>query len=96
MRYQVVPCRPPTSHSLLQLGEERSNAAQSSKGNINKLCAQVRVCVCVCVCVRERERERETSVRKYPVDAKCGSNTEQAARTDVIPAAVPSMVFSSK
>jgi hypothetical protein len=55
MRYQVVPCRPPTSHSLLQLGEERSNAAQSSKGNINKLCAQARARVCVC----ERERERE-------------------------------------
>ena len=50
-----------------------------------------------CVCERERERgERETSVRKYPVDAKCGNNTEQAARTDAIPAAVPSMVFSSK
>jgi hypothetical protein len=55
-------------------------------------CVRKRERACVCV----RERERETSVRKYPVDAKCGSNTEQAARTDVIPAAVPSMVFSSK
>jgi len=54
------------------------------------VCASASARVCV------RERERETSVRKYPVDAKCGSNTEQAARTDVIPAAVPSMVFSSK
>jgi hypothetical protein len=44
----------------------------------------------------ERERERETWLRIYPVDARSGTRTEQAARTDVIPAAVPSMVFSSK
>lgn len=32
----------------------------------------------------------------YPVDAKSGTSNEQAARTDVIPAAVPSIVFSGK
>lgn len=45
---------------------------------------------------KERETDIHTSVRIYPVDAKRGSRTEQAARTDVIPAAVPSMVFSAK
>lgn len=35
-----------------------------------------------------------TSVRIYLVDARRGSRTEQAAKTDVIPAAVPSIVFS--
>lgn len=45
---------------------------------------------------RERERGRETWLTIYPVDARSGSRTEQAARTDVIPAAVPSMVFSRK
>lgn len=37
-----------------------------------------------------------TWVKIYPVDAKRGSRTEQTARTDVIPAAVPSIVFSAK
>jgi hypothetical protein len=32
----------------------------------------------------------------YPVDAKSGRSKEQAASTDVIPAAVPSIVFSGK
>lgn len=31
-----------------------------------------------------------------PVAAKSGSRAEQAARTDVIPAAVPSTVFSEE
>jgi len=35
-------------------------------------------------------------VRKYPVDAKSGRSNEQAASTEVIPAAVPSTVFSVK
>lgn len=39
--------------------------------------------------------EIHTSVTIYPVDARRGSRTEQAARTDVIPAAVPSIVFST-
>jgi hypothetical protein len=32
----------------------------------------------------------------YPVDAMSGRSKEQAASTDVIPAAVPSTVFSAK
>lgn len=32
----------------------------------------------------------------YPADAKSGRSKEQAASTDVIPAAVPSTVFSGK
>jgi len=32
----------------------------------------------------------------YPVDATSGRSKEQAASTDVIPAAVPSTVFSGK
>ena len=32
----------------------------------------------------------------YPVEARSGRRIEQATRTDVIPAAVPSMVFSGK
>jgi len=32
----------------------------------------------------------------YPVDAKSGRSKEQAANTEVIPAAVPSTVFSGK
>lgn len=39
--------------------------------------------------------KRQTWVKIYPVDARIGSKTEQAARTDIIPAAVVSMVFSS-
>jgi len=35
-------------------------------------------------------------VRIYPVDAKSGRSKEQAASTEVIPAAVPSTVFSVK
>ena len=43
---------------------------------------------------RECEGER-TWVKIYPVDARSGSRIEQAASIDVIPAAVPSIVFSS-
>lgn len=32
----------------------------------------------------------------YPVDARSGRRKEHAAMTEVIPAAVPSMVFSRK
>lgn len=47
------------------------------------------------VSVSEEQRDRPTSVKIYPVDAISGSRMEQAASTDVIPAAVPSMVFST-
>lgn len=50
----------------------------------------------MCAHIEATERERETWLIIYPVDARTGSRTEQAARTEVIPAAVPSMVFSSK
>lgn len=36
----------------------------------------------------------DTCVKIYPVVAKSGRRTEQAARTEVMPAAVPSIVFS--
>lgn len=53
--------------------------------------------VSVCRCTRERERERdETWEIIYPLDAKRGRSTEHAAKTEVMPAAVPSTVFSSK
>lgn len=53
--------------------------------------------VCVWMCYRKREREHEeTSLTIYPVEARRGSKTEHAAKTDVMPAAVPSTVFSSK
>lgn len=47
---------------------------------------------------RERKREREdTQVRMYPVViARSGSRREHAAKTEVMPAAVPSIVFSNK
>ena len=45
---------------------------------------------------RERERVSPTWVSMYPVEARSGRRIEQATRTDVIPAAVPSMVFSGK
>ena len=45
---------------------------------------------------RERQKENKTWVRIYPVDAKSGRSDEQATSTDVISAAVPSIVFSGK
>lgn len=57
------------------------------------LCARARACTCVCK--RERERD-ETWEIIYPLDAKRGRSTEHAAKTEVMPAAVPSTVFSSK
>lgn len=41
-----------------------------------------------------RKCESDTCVKINPVVAKTGSKIEQAARTDVMPAAVPSIVFS--
>jgi len=48
------------------------------------------------VYLQKYQREWVTWVRKYPVDAKSGRSNEQAASTEVIPAAVPSTVFSVK
>lgn len=42
-----------------------------------------------------RER-RETCDNIYPLEVKTGRRIEQATSTDVIPAAVPSTVFSDK
>lgn len=83
-------CMPPTVHSLSQLPTPTSNAAI-----IWQKYNEIKTFATFSVQSIERQRERQTmACWIYPFEAKTGTRMKHAARTEVIPAAVPSIVFS--
>jgi len=77
--------------SVLQLSIAITNSVSAGKDGQQ----DVVISFLALLSVAQKQESARTCERMYPLEAKSDTRIEQAASTEVMPAAVPSIVFSN-